>query len=177
MTPFKVTFSSLEEAWFENEAIVNANSKEEAFKLLKDCIDNGRNPFTEFNAEQFEVIEYINTKDYEIATDGLAEIPYEDFVQEYYFLPVESNLTDIQKAESSNISKILEIEIEALDSDVFVILERINSNELIFIDTFINDEAKEFNDSQIIKWNEFRNFVKQSEAKYIVIVKNGKPLI
>ena len=78
---FKVTFSSLEEAWFDNEAIVIAETEEQAFNLVKDCIDSGKNPFTVFNSKQCEVIENVHTKDYEIA-DGLNEIPYKDSVQE-----------------------------------------------------------------------------------------------
>ena len=129
---FKVTFSSLEEAWFDNEAIVIAETEEQAFNLVKDCIDSGKNPFTVFNSKQCEVIENVHTKDYEIA-DGLNEIPYKDSVQEYHFLPIENGLTDIQKAQSSNVTQILEIEIDALDSDVFSLLELLNSNQIVSI--------------------------------------------
>lgn len=80
---YVVNFNTLEEVWFENEAIVDAESKEEAFNLVKDCIDNGKNPFTVFNSKQCEVIENVHTKEYEIASDHIGEIPYEDFVQEY----------------------------------------------------------------------------------------------
>lgn len=91
-----VNFNALEEVWFENEAIVDAESKEEAFNLVKDCINSGRNPFAIFDATQKEVIECVHTKEYEIASDHIGEIPYDDFVKEY--LPI-VNVTDIQKAQ------------------------------------------------------------------------------
>lgn len=170
---FKVTFSSLEEAWFDNEAIVIAETKEQAFNLVKDCIDSGKNPFTVFNSKQCEVIENVHTKDYEIA-DGLNEIPYKDFVQEYHFLPIENGLTDIQKAQSSNVTQILEIEIDALDSDVFSLLELLNSNQIVSIKDFIDYDAKFlYGESVSSKWNQFKNFIQQSGVKYIALTKNG----
>jgi len=174
---FKVTFSSLEEAWFDNEAIVIAETEEEAFNLVKDCIDSGKNPFTVFNSKQCEVIENVHTKDYEIATDGLNEIPYKDFVQEYYSLPVEENLKNIKKAQSSSISKILEIEIDALDSDVFSLLELLNSSEIVPIKDFIDYDVEFlYGESVASKWNQFKNFVHQSGVKYLTLVKNGELL-
>mgnify|MGYP003595630391 CR=1 FL=1 len=172
---FKVTFSSLEEAWFDNEAIVTAETKEQAFNLVKDCIDSGKNPFTVFNSKQCEVIENVHTKDYEIATDGLNEIPYKDFVQEYHFLPIENGLTAIQKAQSSNITQILEIEIDALDSDVFSLLELLNSSEIVPIEDFIDYDAEFlYGESVASKWNQFKNFVHQSGVKYLTLVKDNK---
>ncbi|MEV9478303.1 hypothetical protein [Aliarcobacter butzleri] len=174
---YVVNFSSLEEVWFENEAIVNAESKEEAFKLIKDCIDSGKNPFMNFDAIQKEVIECVYTKEYEIASDHIGEIPYEDFVQEYYSLPIVNGLTDIQKAQSSNITQILEIEIDALDSDVFSLLELLNSSEIVPIKDFIDYDAEFlYGEPVASKWNQFKNFVKQSGVKYLTLVKDGKPL-
>lgn len=173
---FKVTFSSLEEAWFDNEAIVIAETEEQAFNLVKDCIDSGKNPFTVFNSKQCEVIENVHTKDYEIA-DGLNEIPYKDSVQEYHFLPIENGLTDIQKAQSSNITQILEIEIDALDSDVFSLLELLNSNQIVSIKDFIDYDAEFlYGESVSSKWNQFKNFIQQSGVKYIALTKNGNLL-
>ena len=174
---FKVTFSSLEEAWFDNEAIVIAETEEQAFNLVKDCIDSGKNPFTVFNSKQCEVIENVHTKDYEIATDGLNKIPYKDFVQEYHFLPIENGLTDIQKAQSSNVTQILEIEIDALDSDVFSLLELLNSNQIVSIKDFIDYDAEFlYGESVSSKWNQFKNFIQQSGVKYIALTKNGNLL-
>ena len=174
---FKVTFSSLEEAWFENEAIVNANSKEEAFRLVKDCIAKGKNPFIQFDATQKEVIECVYTKEYEIASDHIGEVPYEDFVKEYHFLPIENDLTAIQKAQSSNITQILEIEIDALDSDVFSLLELLNSNQIVSIEDFIDYDAEFlYGESVSSKWNQFKNFIHQSGVKYITLTKNGNLL-
>ena len=171
---FKVTFSSLEEAWFDNEAIVIAETEEQAFNLVKDCIDSGKNPFTVFNSKQCEVIENVHTKDYEIA-DGLNEIPYKDSVQEYHFLPIENGLTDIQKAQSSNVTQILEIEIDALDSDVFSLLELLNSNQIVSIEDFIDYDAEFlYGESAASKWNQFKNFVHQSGVKYLTLVKDNK---
>ena len=173
---FKVTFSSLEEAWFDNEAIVTAETEEQAFNLVKDCIDSGKNPFTVFNSKQCEVIENVHTKDYEIA-DGLNEIPYKDFVQEYHFLPIENGLTAIQKAQSSNVTQILEIEIDALDSDVFSLLELLNSNQIVSIKDFIDYDAEFlYGESVSSKWNQFKNFIQQSGVKYIALTKNGNLL-
>ncbi|WP_418181307.1 hypothetical protein ACNSOL_12430 (plasmid) [Aliarcobacter lanthieri] len=177
MNTFKVEFSSLEKVWFENEAIVKANSKEEAFQIVKDCIDKGNNPFAEFDATQCEVIEYIYTDYYEIATDYLSEIPYDDFVKEYYSLPVVSNLTDIQKTESSTISTILEIEIDTFDPDVFSLLELLNSSQIVSIKDFIDYDAEFlYGESVASKWNQFKKFVLQSGAKYITLTKNKKLL-
>ena len=168
---FKVTFSSLEEAWFDNEAIVTAETEEQAFNLVKDCIDSGKNPFTVFNSKQCEVIENVHTKDYEIAKE------YNDFVQEYHFLPIENGLTNIQKAQSSNITQILEIEIDALDSDVFRLLELLNSSQIISIKDFIDYDAKFlYEESVASKWNQFKNFIRQSGVKYITLTKNGNLL-
>lgn len=174
---FKVTFSSLEEAWFDNEAIVVAETEEQAFNLVKDCIDSGRNPFMDFDATQKEVIECVHTKEHEIASEHIGKIPYEDFVQEYHFLPIENGLTDIQKAQSSNITQILEIEIDALDSDVFRLLELLNSSQIISIKDFIDYDAKFlYGESVSIKWNQFKNFIQQSGVKYITLTKNGNLL-
>ena len=168
---FKVTFSSLEDAWFDNEAIVTAETEEQAFDLVKDCIDSGKNPFTVFNSKQCEVIENVHTKDYEIAKE------YNDFVQEYHFLPIENGLTDIQKAQSSNVTQILEIEIDALDSDVFSLLELLNSNQIVSIKDFIDYDAEFlYGESVSSKWNQFKNFIQQSGVKYIALTKNGNLL-
>ena len=174
---FKVTFSSLEEAWFDNEAIVIAETEEEAFNLVKDCIDRGENPFAIFDASQCEVIENLHTIEYELANDYLDEVPYDDFVKEYYSLPVEENLKNIEKAQSSSISKILEIEIDALDSDVFSLLELLNSSEIVPIEDFIDYDAEFlYGESVASKWNQFKNFVHQSGVKYITLTKNGNLL-
>ena len=129
---FKVTFSSLEEAWFDNEAIVIAETEEEAFNLVKDCIDS----FT--SRRKFK---------------------------------------NIEKAQSSSISKILEIEIDALDSDVFRLLELLNSSQIISIKDFIDYDAKFlYGESVSSKWNQFKNFIHQSGVKYITLTKNGNLL-
>ena len=177
MKNYIVNFTSTEEVLYENQAIVKAKTKEEAFDLVKACIDRGENPFAIFDASQCEVIENLHTIEYELANDYLDEVPYDDFVKEHYSLPTVSGLTDIQKAQSSNVTQILEIEIDALDSDVFSLLELLNSNQIVSIKDFIDYDAKFlYGESVSSKWNQFKNFVHQSGAKYITFVKNGELL-
>ena len=175
MKNYIVNFTSTEEVLYENQAIVKAKTKEEAFDLVKACIDRGENPFAIFDASQCEVIENLHTIEYELANDYLDEVPYDDFVKEYYSLPVEENLKNIEKAQSSSISKILEIEIDALDSDVFSLLELLNSSEIVPIEDFIDYDAEFlYGESVASKWNQFKNFVHQSGVKYLTLVKDNK---
>lgn len=170
MREFKVTFSSLEEAWFSNEAIIEANSKEEAHKILKDCIDKGDNPFAEFNATQGDIIDNVFSQ-YEIEDLKKASI------EEYFSLPIMDGLTPMQKAESSKIAQILEIEIDALDSDVFSLLELLNSSQIVSIKDFIDYDAEFlYGESVVSKWNQFKKFVRQSGVKYITLTKDGESL-
>ena len=165
-----ISFSSLEEAWFLNEAIISASSKEEAYHLLKECIDKGDNPFAEFDATQGDVVDNVFSQ-YEI--EDLKEAS----IEEYFSLPTIDGLAPLEKAESSKIAQILEIEIGAIDNDVFSLLKLVSSDKIILIKDFINFNAENlYEESVASKWNQFKSFVQQSGVKYITLVKNGEQL-
>lgn len=83
----------------------------------------------------------------------------------------------LEKAESSKIAQILEIELDSLDDDVFSLLELLNSDKIISIVDFMDYDTEAFYGEDIAsKWNQFRNFVRQSGVKYITLVKDGEIL-
>ncbi|MCK9553203.1 hypothetical protein [Aquamicrobium sp.] len=129
MKKFKVPFQSQETVWMNNEAIVEAKSKEDAYNKVKAWIEKNSNPFSnpDFDCTQLEMSESMEVETYDINPD---EEPLEEFLERVTMIQdtssyLKADITPYNRAQlqSKNIVSVLKINIADIKEEVKALLE------------------------------------------------------